>query len=143
VRGLIECGTLAPDQDPSLVPDFWMNAGATIIGTEGIAQVLVGRGWRAVTAQHGAIQSDAISFDGVGDTVPYYREIAEWLDDPARPHGCRGEIALIGHETMMGMCASAIERKHLAIPLPDLGYEPLLRLTEVLTKPALAAFSHS
>jgi len=41
------------------------------------------------------------------------------------------------------MCASAIERKHLAIPLPDLGYEPLLRLTEVLTKPALAAFSHS
>jgi predicted dehydrogenase len=140
VRGIIECGAFAPDQEPELAANFWMNAGATVIGTEGVAQVLVGAGWQAVTARCGRHGSRDISFDGVADSIPLYAELAACLADPARKHSCRSEVALIGHEAMLAMVASAIERRTMPVPLPpQLGYEPLARLAELLPAEPLAA----
>lgn len=140
VQGSIACGPSAPDQHPDLATDFWMNAGATVVGSEGVAQVVVGWGWRAVTARGGAQGSRTARFDGVADTIPLYAEVAECLADPTRRHACGSETALIGHEAMLGLVASAIERRALPVPLPaDLGYEPLARLAQVL--PAAAGLA--
>jgi predicted dehydrogenase len=139
VHGTIECGTLAPDQEPELAPSFWMNAGATVVGTEGVAQILVGSGWQAVTARRGKLGSRAISFDDVVDSIPMYAELADCLADPTREHACRDAVALTGHEAMLAMIASAIERRPLPLPLPQLAYEPLTRLGEVLPAEAAVA----
>jgi predicted dehydrogenase len=137
IRAILECGPLAPDLPPYEDPDlrsqsFWMDAGATVTGTEGMARVVVGKGWSAVTRSTGYIGSDEHRFDGTADTVPYYREVAEWLDDPARLHPCRAEIALHGFETMAAMCLSALERRRIDLPLAG-GYDVFERLPEVLS----------
>jgi predicted dehydrogenase len=137
VRVILECGPLAPDLPPYKNPglrsgEFWMDAGATVVGTEGTARIVAGKGWSAVTRNSGYIGSEEHRFDGTADTIPYFREIAEWLDDPTRLHSCRAEIALHGFETVAAMCASALERRRVELPLAT-GYDVFERLPDVLS----------
>jgi predicted dehydrogenase len=116
VRGIIECGTFAPPQEPGV--SFWMNAGATVVGTEGLAQVVVGKGWRAVT-KSGVVGSNEVSFRGMEDSIPLHLEVADWLDDPTRLHCCRGELACHGFEVMLAICQSALEKRRIDLPLKE------------------------
>jgi len=124
VRVLVECGLKAPDQPPYDHPEtgsgpFWMDAGATVVGTQGVGRVVVGHGWSAVTAKSGAVGSDAHRFDGTADTADLYREVADCLDDPWRRHSCRAEQALRGYEAMAAICASAADRRLVNLPFED------------------------
>ncbi len=114
VRGLVECGTFTPEQEPGI--HFWMNAGATVVGTEGVARVIVGKGWEAVT-RDGVFSDYDVSFDGVKDSIPLHLEVADWLDDKTRLHCCRGELACHGFEVMMAICLSGLEHKPVDLPL--------------------------
>jgi len=114
VRGLVECGTFTPEQEPGI--PFWLNAGATVVGTEGIARVIVGKGWEAVT-RDGVFSDCSVRFDGVKDSIPLHLEVADWLDDKTRLHGCRGELACHGFEVMMAICLSGLEHKPVDLPL--------------------------
>jgi hypothetical protein len=114
VRGFIECGTFTPPQQPDI--RFWMNAGATVVGTEGVARVIVGKGWEAAT-RDGVSGSDDAKFDGIKDSIPLHLEVADCLDDPTKLHCCRGELACHGFEVMMAICLSALEHKPMDLPL--------------------------
>jgi len=113
VRGIIECGPLAPDQPGE--NEFWVNAGVTVYGSEGYAQTILGSGWRAVTKSSGFV-SGVGGFNPAKDQPPYLRDLAYWLDDPARVHPCNGEVSYHGFELMMGICLSALENKKVTIP---------------------------
>lgn len=115
VRGIIECGTLAPDQ-PGKNP-FWLNAGATVYGSHGYAQVIVGSGWRAVTKSSSGLISGPGCFDVPKDQPLYIRDLADWLDDPGKIHPCNGEITYHGFELAMGICLSSLERRKISLPL--------------------------
>ena len=122
VRGLVECGTLAPDLPGD--NSFWLDAGATMIGSEGYAQVVVGSGWQAVTKSDGFVSGPG-GFDVSHDQPLYIRDLADWLDDDTKVHPCNGEVAYHGFQVAMAICASALDHRQIDLPIlpPD---EPLV-----------------
>ena len=115
VRGVVEIGSLAPD-----VPEveyFWHKVRVGAQGTEVFAEALIGGGWRAVTRDSGGPISGPGCWSAQLDQPPYIRDIALWLDDPARVHPSNGESAFKGFEILMGICRSAIERRKVTLPL--------------------------
>jgi predicted dehydrogenase len=129
VRGIVEVGSLAPD-----VPEveyFWHKVRIGAQGTEGFAEALIGGGWRAVTRDSGGPISGPGCWNAQLDQPPYIRDIATWLDDPARPHPCNGESAYKGFEIVMAICRSAIERRPIPLPLEP-GEAEMERLARLL-----------
>ena len=114
VRGLIECGTLAPDLPGQ--NSFWLDAGATMAGSEGYAQAVVGSGWRAVTRSDGFVSGDG-GFDVSHDQPLYVRDLADWLDDDTQVHPCNGDVAYHGFQVAMAICASALDHRRVDLPL--------------------------
>ncbi len=122
VRGILECGEFAPNYPGDNNP-FWLDAGATVIGEEGWAQVIVGNGWRAVTRDGTGLRTGGGRFDVAHDQPLYVRDIADWLDDESRVHPCNGEVSVHGFEAVMGIVLSALDRREVHLPLeeePDL-----------------------
>ena len=129
VRGLVEIGNLAPD-----VPEveyFWHKVRIGAQGTEGFAEALIGGGWRAVTRDSGGPISGPGCWNAQLDQPPYIRDIALWLDDPARVHPSNGESAFKGFEIVMAICRSAIERRKITLPLEP-GEREMDRLARTL-----------
>ncbi|MCE5325499.1 MAG: Gfo/Idh/MocA family oxidoreductase [Planctomycetaceae bacterium] len=115
IRGFFECGTLAPSRG---IPEhFWLDAGATVLGTHGYAEVIVGKGWRAMTADKGYVEDYSVSFDESGNTAPYITDLGKWLDDPSQPHPCRGELAYRGFEVSMAILASGLDPRTIVLPM--------------------------
>ncbi len=134
VRGIIECGTLAPDQPGK--NEFWLNAGATVYGSDGYAQVIVGSGWQAVTRSSSGLVSGPGGFDVAKDQSPYIKDLADWLDNPTKIHPCNGEVTYHGFELAMGICLSSLERRKVSIPLGVV--EPIIeRLRQELPEETL------
>ncbi len=118
VRGIIECGNLAPDVPE--VDSMWHKCRIGAQGTEGFAEVLTGKegkggGWRAVT-KDGAMSGPGY-MDYEHDMPPYIQDIVNWLDDPAKIHPCNGETAMKGFQVMMAACRSAVQRGKVMLPL--------------------------
>ncbi len=129
VRGILECGSLAPDQPGG--NSFWMNVGATVYGSEGYAQVIVGSGWQASTRSSSGLIEGSGGFDVEHDQAPYIRDLADWLDDPAKVHPCNGDVTYHGFEMVMGVCLSSLERRKITLPIESC--EPIMeRLKSVL-----------
>lgn len=122
VRGIIECGTLAPDQPGK--NEFWLNAGATVYGSHGYAQVIVGSGWQAVTRSSSGLISGPGGFDVAKDQSPYIKDLADWLDNPNKIHPCNGEVTYHGFQILMGICLSSLEKRKINLPLKT--SEPIL-----------------
>ncbi len=114
IRAMFECGPLAPTR--GVTDRFWYDAGVTVYGTEGFVEVVVGKGWRAVT-RDGITEDRSICLDETGDTVPYITELADWLDDERRVHSCNGERTYKGFLISMGMLLSGLENRTIPLPL--------------------------
>jgi predicted dehydrogenase len=131
VRGVLECGTLAPHVMPE--DDFWLDAAVTVYGTHGHVRVCLGSGWQALTATAGGQL-----LSGPPDFTPqeprWYRDLADWLDDPQRLHPCNGETSYHGFELLMGMCLSSLQRRQVAVPITPIPSAPeLVSLEKALT----------
>jgi predicted dehydrogenase len=114
IRGCFEAGAGAPDQPE--VAKWWGKNRICVQGTEGFAEVLTNGGWRAVSRRDGYQSGEgAMNYDL--DMPPYIQEMADWLDDPAKPHACNFDSAYAGMEIMMALCRSAAEGGQVALPL--------------------------
>ena len=115
VRLILECGPLAPSHG---VENFWYDAGARVVGTEGFVEVIVGDGWRAVTRDSGGpIGDKTTKIDETQDTVPYIADLAKWLSDDTAVHPCNGAMAFRGFEVSMGILLSGLERRLVVPPI--------------------------
>jgi predicted dehydrogenase len=115
VRGIYDCGAGAPD-----VPEvqyWWRKCRIGAQGTEGYAEVHTGGGWRAVTRQ--GVQSGPGGMDYEHDMAPYIDQMADWLDDDAKPHPARFARAYQGLEIMSALYRSAIEGGQIGLPLTN------------------------
>jgi predicted dehydrogenase len=113
VRGIYDCGAGAPDVPE--VPYWWRKCRIGAQGTEGYAEVHTGSGWRAVTRE--GVQSGPGGMDYEHDMPPYVQEMADWLDDEAKPHPSRFAHAYHGLEIMSALYRSAIDGGQVALPL--------------------------
>ena len=115
VRGYYEAGAGAPDVPE--VAKWWGKCRIGAQGTDGFAEVLTNGGWRAVTRGGSWSGDGAMNYDL--DMPPYIQDIADWLDDDARPHPCRFESAYKGSEIMSALFRSAAEGGQVALPLTN------------------------
>lgn len=122
VRAVLECGVLAPQWAPG---DFWGDAGVAVHGGHGFARVVLGTGWEAMTRASGG-ELRAGPADASPQEARLMQDVAEWLDDPARVHPCRGEAAFAGLEILLGMALSSLERRQVALPLDPEAVGPVL-----------------
>jgi predicted dehydrogenase len=113
VRGIYDCGAGAPDVPE--VPYCWRKCRIGAQGTEGYAEVHTGNGWRAVT-KHG-VRSGPGGMDYDHDMSPYVQEMADWLDDDAKPHPLRFARAYQGFEIVSALYRSVIEGGQIPLPL--------------------------
>lgn len=124
VRGIIECGTLAPHQPGD--NSFWLDNGVTIYGTHGYARVITGGGWQAITRHsNGAMLSGPGTFDPSFEQPIYLKELADWLDNPSKVHSCNADDAYHGFEAVMAICISAMEHQKIALPLGEIPETPI------------------
>jgi predicted dehydrogenase len=136
VRGVYECGAGAPDQPE--VAKWWGKNRIGAQGTEGFAEVLTNGGWRAVTKSGGCQSGEgAMAYDS--DMPPYIQEMADWLDNPGRPHQCNFDHAFLGAEIMLAMQRSAAEGGQVALPLTAGADEQALLKARLSDKPVLVS----
>jgi len=113
VRGVYDCGAGAPDVPE--VPYWWRKCRIGAQGTEGYAEVHTGSGWRAVTKD--GVLSGPGGMDYDHDMAPYVQQMADWLDDDAKPHPASFDRAFQGFEIMAALYRSAAAGGQVALPL--------------------------
>lgn len=133
VRGIVETGAGAPDIPE--VAKWWGRNRIRVMGDNGFAEVLTNGGWRAVTAEGAQSGEGAMNYDA--DMPPYVQDMADWLDDDARPHPCNFDSAYKGFEIMMALCRSAAQGGQVALPLTEPAHELELLKQAVGGKKAL------
>lgn len=131
VRGFLECGTLAPHLMAE--EDFWLDGAVTVYGTHGYVRAGIGCGWQAVT-----MASGGTVLSGPSDLTPqeprFYRDLADWLDNPQQLHPCNGDMSHHGFELLLGMALSSLERRQVEIPITPVPTAPVLaQLEKALT----------
>lgn len=113
VRGIYDCGAGGPDVPE--VPYWWRKCRIGAQGSNGFAEVLTGGGWRAVTED--GVRSGPGGMDYDHDMPPYVDQMADWLDDEAKPHPARFEHAYHGLEIVSALYRSVVEGGQIALPL--------------------------
>ena len=135
VRGLLECGTLAPHVMPG--EDFWLDGAVTVYGSHGYVRAGIGSGWQALTVASG--DSCSLARDLRPQEPRFYRDLADWLDDAQRVHPCHGDISYHGFELLIGMGLSSVERRQIDIPITPIPTTPELTRLEKVLKVLLTA----
>jgi predicted dehydrogenase len=132
VRGILECGTLAPQHMRD--DDFWLDVTIAVYGSQGCVRTGLGTGWQAVTAASGEQSGPA---DLTPQEPQFLRELADCLDHPQHEHSCNAGVSYHGFELLTGMLLSSLERRKVDLPITPLPAEPILRrLERVLTAKA-------
>ena len=129
VRASIQCGYLSPAYMDKA--SFWVDNRLTVYGTHGYA-------WGDTDGRFGAFTKasggEVLSEFGPGydpakplagwrtqERGPLQREylagLADWLDDDAKVHPCRVDLAYHGYEILEGLCISALDRTRVDLPL--------------------------
>ena len=120
VRAIVEFGKLAPAH--MATEKFWLDNRLTVHGTHGYVWGDTDGRWGAFTRRSG---DQVIGGEGDGWGVQertrlqplFAADLAEWLDDDARPHPCNIEISYHGYEILEGLCISALDHRRVDLPL--------------------------
>lgn len=123
VRGILDCGTLAPrllDDD-----NFWEDCGLTLYGTHGYVRTVLGRGLQAMTRASGGRLVCAPP-DSSPQEPAHLQALADWLDNPQQVHPCHGAVSYDGFEILMGMALSSLQRRQVTLPIATMPPTPIL-----------------
>jgi len=129
LRAFVESGYLSPQW---LGDDrFWTDNRITVYGTHGYAWANTDGGWAAFTKESGGeVIGEQLAQWGEQERellqAPYLRELADWLDDDARPHSCNAAISYHGLEILTGLCLSALEHRRVDLPVAEIPGETVL-----------------
>lgn len=116
VRGIIECGYLAPDHPEA--PAINQDNTVTIYGTLGYARVITGGGWQALTrSSNGQVLTGEGRFNPSYEQPLYIHDLANWLDNEFDVHTNNGAITYHGFEAVMALYISSLERRKVELPL--------------------------
>jgi predicted dehydrogenase len=130
VRGVLDCGTLAPHLMHE--DNFWEDCGMTVYGTHGYVRTVLGTGLQAMTRTSGPTLIYAPP-DPTPQEPAHLQALADWLDDPQQVHPCHGAVSYAGFETLIGMALSSLERRKVELPIEALPPMPVLpRLKDAL-----------
>ncbi len=119
VRAFVQFGRLAPaHMGPEL---FWADNRLTVRGTHGHVWCDTNGRWGGFnrTTKGEAVQVEGETWDAQEKRlqVLFVRDLACWLDDPAKVHPCNIDVTLHGYEILEGICISALDHRRVDLPL--------------------------
>jgi predicted dehydrogenase len=130
----IESGYLAPFTMPD--EDFWTNNRITVYGTHGYAWAETnGRCCIFSTETQGKQEIKQYGFWNTVQhelNIPYYTDLADWLDNDNKKHSCNIEISLHGYEIMEGIYKSALENTRVDLPITGTIKDYITEMKQVL-----------
>ncbi len=120
VRAVVTFGKLAPSH--MATEKFWLDNRLTVYGAYGYVWGDTDGRWGAFTRRSGG---EVIGGEGDGWQVQertrlqplFAADLADWLDDDARPHPCNIEVSYHGYEIIEGLCISALDHRRVDLPL--------------------------
>ncbi|MBL7134748.1 MAG: Gfo/Idh/MocA family oxidoreductase [Phycisphaerae bacterium] len=120
VRAVVTFGKLAASHMGK--EKFWLDNRLTVYGAHGHVWGDTDGRWGAFTRRSGG---EVIGGEGEGWQVQertrlqplFAADLADWLDDDARPHPCNVEISYHGYEILEGLCISALDHRRIDLPL--------------------------
>ena len=120
VRAVVTFGKLAASH--MTTEKFWLDNRLTVYGAYGYVWGDTNGRWGAFTRRSGG---EVIGGEGDGWGVQertrlqplFAADLADWLDDDARPHPCNVEISYHGYEILEGLCISALDHRRVDLPL--------------------------
>jgi predicted dehydrogenase len=134
ILATVECGQRAPSLLDGVDLSFWLDAGVTVRGSEGWAQVCTGTGWRGVSQKSKEPLGFKYAFAQTDDGDQYVAEMARWLDDDKIfKHPCNGDNVFHGFQVAMGILLSAIEHRTVELPYQYDGEPIIERLKKTLS----------
>ena len=120
VQATVQFGKLSPAHMSKEL--FWTDNRLTVRGTHGYVWCDTDGRWGAFNPSTGGEM-----LRGDGDTWVvqeksrlqrlFARDMADWLDDPARTHPCNIDISYHGYQIMEALCISALEHRRVDLPL--------------------------
>ncbi len=128
VRVYLECGYFS--QRRPYVPRYGYDNRLTAYGTNGYLWFETDGKWGGVTKESkGELIGGTCPIWDEQEPflqIPYYRDLARWIDDDTQVHPCNIEISYHGYEALEAMCLSALDHTRVDLPLKNLDYEPVL-----------------
>ena len=122
VRAVVEAGRSFPS-DPE-VGGTWLQKRVTAIGTEGMAEAVVGNFFRKMTPAAAGWQRVDTGQESWDRATPlFYEELVRVVNEGGT-HRNDARRALMGFECLQGMFKSVMDRDSVKLPLPD-GVTPL------------------
>lgn len=120
VRSYVEFGKLSAAFLPPEV--FWTNNRLTAYGNKGFAWCETDGRWGACCEATGGReiveQGDSwLVQEATRLQPPFARDLATWLDDPAKVHPCNIDITYHGYEIMEALCLSSLDHCRIDLPL--------------------------
>ena len=128
VRVVMECGR-SFQSDPE-IEGTWMQKRITAIGTEGIAEAVIGNFFRKMNDRVPGWQRIDTGVEAWNAATPrFFEELVHVLNEGGT-HRNNAERSLAGFEAIQAIYQSVLDREAVYLPLPD-GARPLEELLEV------------
>jgi len=122
VRAVVEAGRSFP-ADPA-VEGTWLQKRVTVLGTEGVAEAVVGNFFRKMTPEGLGWQYVATGRESWDNATPrFYEELARVVREGGT-HRNNAKRSLAGFECLQAIFKSCMDRDSVTLPLPD-GVTPL------------------
>lgn len=128
VRVIIESGYYSPSH-MDREKDFWYDNRITVYGDAGYAWAETNGAWGACTPKtNGAISGETEGWEEQTPKIqtPYYKELADWLDDDDKVASCNINTAYEGYNLLEGAGLSALYHKRIDLPVTSYDHEDLL-----------------
>lgn len=132
VRLIIESGYYSPSHMDREI-DFWFDNRITVYGEHGYAWAQTNGDWGACTPKtNGAITGSTESWREQVQKIqtPYYKDLADWLDDDNKISSCNIETAYEGYNLLEGAALSALYYKKVDLPVTTFDHENILTTME-------------
>jgi len=117
IRAVIEAGRSFPS-DPE-VGGTWLQKRVTAIGTEGMAEAVVGNFFRKMTPEAAGWQRVDTGMESWNNATPlFYEELVRAVNEGSE-HRNNARRSLMGFECIHGMFKSVMDRDSVELPLPE------------------------
>ncbi|MCL2060840.1 MAG: Gfo/Idh/MocA family oxidoreductase [Oscillospiraceae bacterium] len=129
VRLILESGYYSPSHMARMGSDFWFDNRITVYGDNGYVWAQTNGEWGCLTPESPQMQKGAGEGWLVQEKkmqVPFYADLAGWLDDDRKPHTSNVGISCTGYEMLEAALLSALDNRRVDLPITDFDYEDVL-----------------
>jgi predicted dehydrogenase len=129
VRLILESGYYSPSHMPRIGSDFWFDNRITVYGDTGYVWAQTNGEWGCFTPESPQMQKGSTEGWLTQERkmqIPFYTDLADWLDDDRKIHSSNIEISYLGYEILEAAVLSALDNRKVDLPIINFDYPDVL-----------------